>query len=467
MASRAKAQALAANDVGVAVVGEILAIPVGQIDATERMRPIDEQWATALGEMMKADGQGTAIEVCRLPGNSRYTLVAGGHRHRAFEIFPELGPIRAVVVDAERLKRKIAEIRENLHRKDLEPIDRATFISELVIAKKIQLGVDPAKDGRSASAAARWQDQIASEAEDANATIAFAYGWAAEIGEQIGLSKRSIEYDLMLVRRIKPRAVEALRAKRHPVLSNRSQLLTLAKSEPAEQEALVEIMCGDEPQTLADAVKARDAGKGKTVASPEDKRFSTFIGTFSRMGLAEKKGALAELARMLPAGFRIEEGPAKPAEASFPAAHEQYREEALETIEATLLLVDGLIEDEVFNDERADELYRCSGKLRMARMSIAGNGFELVANEPPPATAPELQPAVAIRASVKPDYLVCLECGERHKMLKRHLSSVHSLTTDAYLQRWSLPLDYPFVAPNYAEERRQLAKKIGLRGGDA
>lgn len=76
------------------------------------------------------------------------------------------------------------------------------------------------------------------------------------------------------------------------------------------------------------------------------------------------------------------------------------------------------------------------------------------------ATPPE--PAVSIRSSVKPDYVVCLDCGKKMKMLKRHLSTDHGLTTDEYRQRWGLPADYPLVAPNYAERRRELAKKIGL-----
>lgn len=72
------------------------------------------------------------------------------------------------------------------------------------------------------------------------------------------------------------------------------------------------------------------------------------------------------------------------------------------------------------------------------------------------------EPAVSVRSSVKPDSITCLECGKKMKMLKRHLSTDHNLTTDEYRQRWSLPANYPVVAPNYAEKRRELAKKIGL-----
>ena len=72
------------------------------------------------------------------------------------------------------------------------------------------------------------------------------------------------------------------------------------------------------------------------------------------------------------------------------------------------------------------------------------------------------EPAVSVRASVKPDYIVCLEDGKKLKMLKRHLMTHYNMTPEQYRQRWNLPADYPMVAPNYAEKRRALAKEIGL-----
>ena len=72
------------------------------------------------------------------------------------------------------------------------------------------------------------------------------------------------------------------------------------------------------------------------------------------------------------------------------------------------------------------------------------------------------EPAVSIRSSIKPDYIVCLEDGKKLKMLKRHLMTHYQMTPDEYRQKWGLNADYPMVAPNYAEQRRTLAKKIGL-----
>ena len=72
------------------------------------------------------------------------------------------------------------------------------------------------------------------------------------------------------------------------------------------------------------------------------------------------------------------------------------------------------------------------------------------------------KPAVPIRRSVTPDYIICLEDGRKLKMLKRHLRTTFGLTPDEYRTRWGLPADYPMVAPNYAKRRSEFAKKIGL-----
>ncbi len=80
----------------------------------------------------------------------------------------------------------------------------------------------------------------------------------------------------------------------------------------------------------------------------------------------------------------------------------------------------------------------------------------------PEEPAPKPNPAVPIKQSVTPDYIICLEDGKKQKMLKRHLKTAHSMSPDEYRERWGLPRDYPLVSPNYAKRRSQLAKKIGL-----
>ena len=95
--------------------------------------------------------------------------------------------------------------------------------------------------------------------------------------------------------------------------------------------------------------------------------------------------------------------------------------------------------------------------IRTIHESLAAlSGVKVAAASEPP------MPAVAIKKSITPDYIVCLEDGKKLKMLKRHLRSTYNMTPDEYRHRWGLPADYPMVAPNYAAQRSAFAKKIGL-----
>jgi predicted transcriptional regulator len=80
----------------------------------------------------------------------------------------------------------------------------------------------------------------------------------------------------------------------------------------------------------------------------------------------------------------------------------------------------------------------------------------------PAAPAARPQPAVSVKKSIQPDFLVCLEDGKKLKMLKRHLKTAYNMTPETYRERWGLASDYPMVAPNYARQRSRLAKEIGL-----
>jgi predicted transcriptional regulator len=97
-----------------------------------------------------------------------------------------------------------------------------------------------------------------------------------------------------------------------------------------------------------------------------------------------------------------------------------------------------------------------SGAIRAVYDTLANIG------DAPAAAVEKAQPAVPIRKSVFPDYIVCLEDGKRLKMLKRHLSTSYNMTPEQYRSKWGLDGSYPMVAPNYAERRSELAKQIGL-----
>lgn len=88
--------------------------------------------------------------------------------------------------------------------------------------------------------------------------------------------------------------------------------------------------------------------------------------------------------------------------------------------------------------------------------------LDFLANEPEEEPVEELVPAVPIKKSITPDFIICLEDGKKLKMLKRHLKTSYNMTPEDYRERWGLASDYPMVAPNYAAKRQELAKKIGL-----
>jgi predicted transcriptional regulator len=106
-----------------------------------------------------------------------------------------------------------------------------------------------------------------------------------------------------------------------------------------------------------------------------------------------------------------------------------------------------------------DEQLHRAGELPELIQSVFDKLVALASDEPAPS---ELTPAVPVKKSVTDDYIVCLEDGEKLKMLKRHLMTAYGMTPEEYRARWGLKADYPMVAPNYAKKRQELAKKIGL-----
>jgi predicted transcriptional regulator len=126
----------------------------------------------------------------------------------------------------------------------------------------------------------------------------------------------------------------------------------------------------------------------------------------------------------------------------------------MELKETLITLTSDIVAAHVSNNDVA--VADLPGLITNVYAALANLGETVVVEEPKP------QPAVAIRNSVKPDYIVCLEDGKKLKMLKRYLRTNFDMSPEDYRARWGLPADYPMVAPNYAEKRRDLAKKIGL-----
>ncbi len=125
------------------------------------------------------------------------------------------------------------------------------------------------------------------------------------------------------------------------------------------------------------------------------------------------------------------------------------------------------------DDKPSAELLELTTKIVAAHVShnavpttdlprLIATVHETLATVGPEEAAPRPEPAVSIKQSVKPEYIVCLDDGKKFKMLKRHLRTAYNMTPDDYRQKWGLPSDYPMVAPKYAAVRSKLAKKIGL-----
>src|SRR4051812_46306570 len=106
------------------------------------------------------------------------------------------------------------------------------------------------------------------------------------------------------------------------------------------------------------------------------------------------------------------------------------------------------------NSVPASDLFSLINQVHVALVRVS-NGQSEVQPEP-------LKPAVAVKKSITPEYIVCLEDGKKFKSLKRHLRTQYSMTPEQYREKWALPPDYPMVAPNYAAARSQLAKQMGL-----
>ncbi len=106
------------------------------------------------------------------------------------------------------------------------------------------------------------------------------------------------------------------------------------------------------------------------------------------------------------------------------------------------------------NPTTAAEIPALISQIHAALLRVSAGGAE--------ATIEPARPAVSVKKSMTPDYLVCLEDGKRFKSLKRHLRTQYNMTPEQYREKWNLPADYPMVAPNYAVARSQLAKKMGL-----
>ena len=133
-------------------------------------------------------------------------------------------------------------------------------------------------------------------------------------------------------------------------------------------------------------------------------------------------------------------------------ADEQVQEQADEQV---ITLTADIVSAHVSNNRVAvNDLPELIRQVHTALLSLGAAPVEVVAQRP--------EPVVSIRSSVKPEHLVCLACGQKNKMMRRHLVVAHGMTPEQYREAYDLPKTYPMVAPNYSEQRANLARAIGL-----
>ncbi|MGZ8363163.1 MAG: ParB/RepB/Spo0J family partition protein [Caulobacteraceae bacterium] len=276
------------------VAGEVLLIPVHQIEVKDRLRPVDPAVAQGLAALIGEHGQDDAISVCRLPGQTRWRLVSGAHRLEACRLLNQ--PVKAVVTSADALDRRRREISENLFHSGLDPIARAAFVAELYDVVRAKAGMTDAS-AQQVAISARWQNEAKKQSTDTSANIARVYGFADEVAEAFGLSRRSIYNDLTLHKGLLPDVAAKLR--HLPA----AQLRALAKLPPEDQRRALQLIETGKAKRVGDAVAILSGAKVKTA---EDKAWNAFFGGWGRMNAEQRLLALRELNEQgLPKGARL------------------------------------------------------------------------------------------------------------------------------------------------------------------
>lgn len=243
------------------------------------------------------------IEVSRKPGQSAWTLLDGFHRVTAYR---ESGrsEVEALVHDNSTITARMVELQRNLFAGELAPFEKAKHIAELYYLECSKRGLSPADDPR------RLGGRPAKglrDAEKETCDIVTQVSLSGAVGKSLGLERRQIQRYLTLYRILSPDVMEKL--ERFRIDLPASQLMMLAKQTPAMQAEVVErlLIPADHPDEAARArrVKTVAAALVKKVPTTDDKLYSAFGGSFGRMTPSQKKGALINLRKQLPAGFAL------------------------------------------------------------------------------------------------------------------------------------------------------------------
>ena len=257
-------------------VDQIVSVRLDLIDATDRLREVDEAYATVMAAAFVERGQRTPIEIVRR--GDRFRLVFGAHRYRAAEI-AGLTAIKAVVTEADDAELRLREIDENLIRNELSALDRARFLAE---RKRIYEALNPeAKHGSNQHTRGFANMATPSFGED--------------IAERTGLSYRTIARAVALAEALSP---EVMKAVRHtPLARNQAALEALAKHPAQRQEAAVAHLLAEENPAKS-VNEAFDRIDGRAVRPTAELKVAKFIDQWGRLNARERRQAMDALGLM-------------------------------------------------------------------------------------------------------------------------------------------------------------------------
>lgn len=268
------------------VAGQVYDLPLALIDATDRLREIDEAYAQVMAGSMAERGQRQPVEVVRR--GEAFRLVFGGHRYRAAQI-NGWASLKAVITDATDAEVRLAEIDENLIRRELTKLDRARFLLE---RKRLYEALNPgSKHGGD-----RRSDQAAKMAT---------WSFADDIGEKTGLSDRTVQRACEIASRLSPEAIKRITGT--SLADHQASLEALAK-QPAERQAqaLDQMLAAENPAGTVGEALDRIDGRAKP---PAPSKAVKAIDLWGRMGARDRREFLAFLADAeLPSGCSVEVG---------------------------------------------------------------------------------------------------------------------------------------------------------------
>lgn len=248
---------------------------LSEITVADRLRSVDEDWAKAIAQSIEINGLMEPIVVRPLKGGG-YALVAGAHRFRGLEL-AGLDEAECKILDLTEAEARLAEIDENLMRREMNALDRAVFLAE---RKRVYEELHPeAAHGKAPNGG-----KVANIA-----TLRF----TEDVAEKIGLSERTIQDAVALVKRLTPEALDALRDTE--IASNGAQLKALAKLEPADQEEIAELIKSGGIKSVSEGVALKSDAPAKKEDDPREAWFRAVRKTWSQGSKHWQKAFLEEI----------------------------------------------------------------------------------------------------------------------------------------------------------------------------